>query len=178
MNSLDERQIWLDNCSQNSMPLVPLSPPRQFVKCLHSVHYSLAGRVSLGLIVLCLCLTSTTKAAENRDAIVNRLANVEVFAFGGVGFTGAISPGEKDYRLLRSQPAAEADFERLFTIGNSQAKCYALVGLRQLNPEKFKTFSASLRPSKVEVSTMHGCIMRHERMAALVERIQAGDDTK
>jgi hypothetical protein len=128
-------------------------------------------------MVIGLSLTGTTQA-ENRDAILNRLANVEVFAFGGAGFTGAISPGEKDYRLLLSQPSAEADFEKLFTVGSPEAKCYALVDLRQLNPEKFKALSASLRSSQVEVSTMHGCIMQHEMMAALVEHIQAGGYSK
>jgi hypothetical protein len=155
-----------------------VSHQKQPAKNLDCRGYSLARWISLWLLVACLSAAGMALAAEKVDSVVDRLAKVEVFAFGGVGFTGVISPGEKDYWLLRSQSTAEADFEKLFTVGSPEAKCYALVGLRQLNSEKFKALSASLRSSQIEVSTMHGCIMRHEVMAALVERIQAGDYTK
>lgn len=114
------------------------------------------------------------RSAESSSTVVDRLAKVDLFAFGGVGFTGLTSPGEKDYKLLLSSLSAEADFEKLFTSGNLQAKCYALVGIHQLNPERFKTLCASLHSSQEKVSTMQGCIMSHQTMAALVERIGAG----
>jgi glycosyltransferase A (GT-A) superfamily protein (DUF2064 family) len=140
--------------------------------------YSLARWISLWLFVACLSIAGTARAAEKADSVADRLAKVEVFAFGGVGFAGVISPGEMDYRLLLSQPSAEAHFERLFAVGNPQAKGYALVGLRHLNSERFKALAASLRSSKIAVSTMHGCLMRHETMAAILADIQAGNYSK
>jgi hypothetical protein len=152
--------------------------PKQFAKNSDFVGYFPAFQISLWLFVTCLSIASVAQAVETRDSVMNRLANVEVFAFGGVGFAGITSPGEKDYRLILADPAAETAFEKLFAIGNPQAKCYALAGLRQLNPEKFKALSASLRSSKIEVSTMRGCIMRHERMTAVLADIQAGNYSK
>lgn len=130
------------------------------------------------LVVLCLLFTVIGRSAENSQSVVDRLAKVGLFAFGGVGFANVTSPGEKDYRLLLSSPSAEADFERLFASGNPQAKCYALVGIHQLNPEKFNTLSAPLHSSKEKVSTMHGCIMSHQTMADLIGRIGAGGYSK
>lgn len=132
-------------------------------------------RISFSVFLACASAASIAQSTENLDLTIRRIAKVEVFAFGGVGFAGVISPGEKDYQLILSRPSAEADFEKLLVIGNPQAQCYALVGLRQLNPEKFfKALAASQRSSQAEVSTMHGCLMWHETMTAIVERIQAG----
>ena len=85
--------------------------------------------VNLWLVVLCLVIAGVARSAESSNAIVDCLAKVDLFAFGGVGFAGVISSGEKDYRLLLSS-SAEADFEKLLASGNPQAKCYALVGIR------------------------------------------------
>ena len=115
-----------------------------------------------------------TRASEQPDPIVNRMAEVNLFAFGGVGFAGVISQGERDYRLISSRLSAQADFEKLFAVGNLQAKCYALVAIRTLNSERFKTLSSALRRSKSEVATMHGCIMSRQTLAALIEGIATG----
>jgi hypothetical protein len=72
------------------------------------------------------------------DLPFNRLSNVDLFAFGPTGIAGVISQGEKDYRLILSRPAAMTELERLLSVGNSQAKCYALVGIRTISPSRFK----------------------------------------
>src|SRR5262249_1430887 len=102
------------------------------------------------------------------------LAKVDVFAFGGTGFARVISQGEKDYEAIFSRQSAAADFERLYATGNIQAKAYSLVGLRLLNPDKYRELSVLLRGSQTEVQTMHGCIMGHEFARAVVEQIDAG----
>jgi hypothetical protein len=108
------------------------------------------------------------------DPVFSRLTNVDHFAFGGVGFAGTTSQGEKDYLVLRTRPAARADFERLFAVGNMQAKCYALVALRELEPAKFTELSLGLRKSKDKVRTMSGCIVYEQALASVVARVQAG----
>jgi hypothetical protein len=86
------------------------------------------------LTVFCTSLLGATGAPQHKgkspDALLNRMAKVHAFAFGGVGFGFATSEGELDYRTLLARPSAREDFERLFAMGNAQAKCYALVGLR------------------------------------------------
>jgi hypothetical protein len=133
-------------------------------------------RLSLWTIIIFAWISamSVAAAAELPDPVVDRMAEVNLFAFGGVGFAGVISEGERDYRIILSRPSARADFEKLFAVGNLQAKCYALVAIRALNSEKFKTLSSSLRRSKSEVTTMHGCIMSRQTLAALIEGIAAG----
>jgi hypothetical protein len=112
--------------------------------------------------------------AGHPDEVLSRLARVEQFAFGGVGYAGVTSQGEKDYRVVLSHSSALADFEKLYSAGNLQAKSYALVGIRKLNSDRFKELSQSLRDSKDEVTTLHGCIVSHEPLGALVRQIEGG----
>jgi hypothetical protein len=98
-----------------------------------------------------------------------------MFAFGPTGYVGVISVGEKNYKLILSRPSAEADFERLVSTGNPQAKSYALVGIRVINPNRFKELSTSLRDSEEEVTTQSGCIVSNETLGKLLKRIEAGD---
>jgi hypothetical protein len=111
---------------------------------------------------------------EKLDPVLGRMAKLELFAFGGVGFAMSISDGETDFGGLLSRPSAAADFQRLFAAGNAQAKCYALVGLRQLNRQRFEALAASLRLSKSPVATAHSCLMFSVPMSEIVARIQAG----
>jgi hypothetical protein len=102
------------------------------------------------------------------------MAKSGLFAFGGVGFVMSISQGEKDFGVVLSRPSAAADFERLFAVGNAQAKCYALVGLRRLKRQRFDALAESLRLSKTPVATGHGCLMFSVPMSQMVAQIQAG----
>ena len=60
-------------------------------------------------------------------------------------------------------------------VGNPQAKSYALVGIRELNVNRFKELSHSLRNSKEVVLTQIGCISFHESFNAILNRIEAGE---
>ena len=112
--------------------------------------------------------------AQAVDADFERLSKIGVFAFGGVGFSGATSPGEKDYKAILSRPSALADFERLYSSGNMMAKCYALVGIRRLSPQRFRELAGSLHTSKEQVVTMHGCIMSQEPLSVIIKQIESG----
>lgn len=116
---------------------------------------------------------SSSHRSIRPDPIIYRLARVCEFAFGGVGFVSAISQGETDYRRILSRPSAAADFETVFAIGSRQAKCYALVGLRQLNRRRFESFAATLQSSKAEVAVARGCVEMGHPMAEIVNRIRS-----
>ncbi len=64
-------------------------------------------------------------AADLHDKTLEALLKVPQFAFGGVGFSGLTSEGEKDYNEILTWPSAETDFQKVFQLGNAQAKCYA-----------------------------------------------------
>ncbi len=114
-------------------------------------------------------------AGDATDPTLDRLSKVDIFAFGGIGYAGTISRGERDYKLIFSRTSAEADFERLFAVGNAQAKAYALVGIRALDQKRFTQISRSLRNSKEEVITESGCIVEHQPFGALLKRIAADE---
>jgi hypothetical protein len=111
---------------------------------------------------------------ETADPVFERLAKVDRFAFGGIGVAGTISQGEKDYKVILSRPSALADFERLLSTGNVQARAYALGGIRKLDGKVFKELARPLRDSKEEVVTQSGCIQFHESLGAVLKLIDTG----
>ena len=114
------------------------------------------------------------QSAHPPDAVVERLSKVGVFAFGPVAYARIISPGEKDYRTVFNRSSARADFEKLFSTGNSQAKCYALAGIHMLNPTRFQELAAPLRDSKETVTTLSGCILSREAFGDIIKQIESG----
>jgi hypothetical protein len=114
------------------------------------------------------------QTAHSSDTVVERLAKIGIFAFGPTGYAGAISAGEKDYRTILNRSSALEDFEKLYSTGNLQAKCYALVGIRRLDPTRFKELVRPLRDSKETVITMSGCIMSHETLGDVIKQIESG----
>jgi hypothetical protein len=108
------------------------------------------------------------------DAVVERLAKVGVFAFGPVGFAAITSPGETDYRTVFNRSSALEDFEKLYSTGNLQAKCYALVGIHRLNPTRFRELIRPLLDSKETVNTMTGCILSREAFGNVIKQIESG----
>jgi hypothetical protein len=108
------------------------------------------------------------------DVVLERFAKVQRFAFGPTGYAGAISTGERDYRIVLARSSAQPDFERLFAEGNVQAKSYALVGIHKLNPIRFRELARVSNSSKEIVATMKGCIVSHERFTSIIKRIESG----
>lgn len=126
------------------------------------------------ILVLLFSVVGAAHSQASPDETVDRLAKVDVFAFGPVGYAGIISQGEKDYLSIQSRHSAAEDFERLFKIGNPAAKCYALVALRWLNPRRFAELAASLHNSEEKVTIAEGCLISHERLSKLVAGIETG----
>ena len=114
------------------------------------------------------------QSAHPPDAVVERLAKTGVFAIGPVGLARITSPGEQDYRTLLNRSAALPSFERLYAIGNLQAKCYALVGIHRLNPARFAELVESLRDSKETVTTISGCVMSGQALGNVIKQIESG----
>ena len=103
-----------------------------------------------------------------------RLITVKEFAFGGVGFAGTTSEGEKALRMILASTNALSLFRSALSKGSSEAKLYALCGLRQLDRPSLEKESTALVKADLEVTTMSGSIVRHERAATVVKRIAAG----
>ena len=110
------------------------------------------------LAALLIVLSAVGHSQDAHVTAIQHIAQATVFAFGGIGFAGTISDGEKDYWVIRHQPIVDAlaSFEKLYLTGNPQAKSYALVGIRRINGERFKEIFQSLKDSKEEVTTEEG----------------------
>lgn len=129
----------------------------------------------ISILAVSLMFVSIAHAGESVDPVMDRLAKADRFALGGTGYAGVISQGEKDYRVILARPSAEADFEKLFAVGNPQGKSYALVGIRALDLSRFKQVSVPVRDSTEEVITQSGCIVYHVSLGVVLRRITAGD---
>lgn len=128
----------------------------------------------LWIVLTVLLLAASAQAQQPADVVIERLAGVHHFAFGGVGIAGTTSPGERDYKVVLARSSAMADFKRLFSIGNPQAKAYALVGIRTLNPRRYRELSRKFYDSKENVSTMRGCLISTESVASVLKQIEDG----
>jgi hypothetical protein len=72
--------------------------------------------------------------AYSSDSL-ERLASIRDLAFGGIGVAGITSQRELAFRDILGRSTAENDFLTLLDSGNAQARCYALVALRSINPK-------------------------------------------
>jgi len=137
---------------------------------------SKVDRMRLLAATLIAFLGSVAFSQETHSVAMQRIENANVFAFGGIGYAGVTSQGENDFRVILSQPAsvAEADFERIYTSGNSEAKSYALAGIRELDRARFKELLESLRGSNEKVVTMEGCIVEDRPLLRVAQDINSG----
>jgi hypothetical protein len=129
-----------------------------------------------GILVFLLLFTLGAFSQAPPSDPVQRLEAASFFAFGGVGFAGTVSPGEKDFSavLALAPEAALKQFEEVYARGNPQGKSYALVGIRRLAPERFATLRQSLGSGTEKVETMTGCIADRNSLAKVVEGIANG----
>jgi hypothetical protein len=124
--------------------------------------------------LLFLALFLAVPQATQPDAVLVRLAKVELFGLGPTGYVGVTSAGEKDFRTVQARSSAATDFEKLFAEGNIQAKSYALVGIQKLNPTRFKELARPLLDSKESVTTIEGCIISDEPFTYILKQIGSG----
>lgn len=114
-------------------------------------------------------------ASAGEPAAVEKLAKTPLFAFGGIGFAGTTSDGEIAFHKVFASESAEGDFLHLLKSGNSQANCYALVGLRLKNRAVYQEQVTAFISSKRVVQTCAGCVMAKLPMSSVVAGIQRGD---
>ena len=77
-------------------------------------------------------------------------------------------------KLILSSAFPIKRFESLYKVGNPQAKCYALVGISILRPDRFQDLALTLNRDKTEVITQRGCIVSHLTIGEVVTQIGDG----
>ena len=100
-----------------------------------------------------------------------KLANIDLFAVGGVGFAGETSHGEAMTVELAREPGAVAAFEQLLASDNRAAGLYAYWALRTLDPKLAAKHRARLAQDTTVVHAMAGCIGYDETTSKLIAEI-------
>ena len=130
-----------------------------------------------GLLLLPLLLL---RAAEERpreydDVDVQRLLHVPFLAFGGVGIAGRTSDGEAAFGAIVRKKDSIRFFIAAFEYGDAPARCYALIALREMDPEIFRQSLGRVRknPPK-KIMMMHGCVISTAKPETVYAAIEAG----
>lgn len=97
------------------------------------------------------------------------------FRAGPVGYAGVISEEEGALHNLLSSPNAPHELRQLTSEATVAGQLYALWGLAVLGDEKFDELAAARASDTSNVDTQSGCIVGHEAVALIVERIRRGE---
>jgi len=127
----------------------------------------------LFLIAFAFLLTCSATWAGDKAAS-KTLAEIPLFAFGGIGVAGTTSNGEVAFHNVLASENAAADFAQILKTGTPQAQCYALVGLRLKDRAAFDEQIKHFVSSKQEVQTCAGCMMSKQPMSSVVANIKKG----
>lgn len=102
---------------------------------------------------------------------VRELATVHVFSTGGIGIRGITSKEELAYRAVLRRPDARKTFHEILQTGTPAAQLYALCGLRAVASSEFETAASNLASSELNVTTIHGCIIKSEPLSRVIQRL-------
>ena len=125
---------------------------------------------TLSTFLLLLTWAVTTHAAD----ALKTLSSIHDFAFGGIGVAATTSEGEVVFREIYNRPSAKDDFLELLNSGNPQAKCYALVALRSLDPQIYSSKIEKYKKDKTNVTTIGGCMIAVLPRSSVATNIEAG----
>lgn len=112
---------------------------------------------------------------EYYDPDVQRLMAVQAFAFGPTGFKRELSTGEQAFSAIVKKKEAIRCLLQVYDHGTAEAKCYALVGLREFSAELYVSTASSFRLDEMpEVRTIDGEAIKPVPTTKILEKIQQG----
>ena len=111
---------------------------------------------------------------NNAAAEPKSLAEVEEFAFGGIGVAGTESQGERLFRGVMQEPDGVTTFKNILSNGTPAAKLYALCGIRLLSEKDLAAAAEPSLKSNEMVTTIGGCMISKQRVADIARRIIDG----
>jgi hypothetical protein len=107
----------------------------------------------------------------------SQLANAKSFSFFATVTTGRVVSGTKAFSQVLHRPSPVLCFKQLITTGNSQAKMYAMLGLRQLDRTQFDIELERLKKQSFAVvilATAEQGTLQTERSSTLLKQIADG----
>lgn len=131
--------------------------------------------VFLALCFVSLVATAAEHPKEYYDPDVQRLMNVQGFAFGPTGPVNARSAGEQAFAAILQKPQAIRCMLQVFDHGTAEAKCYALVALREYSTDLFVSAASSFRLDQMpEVRIIEGETIRPAPATKVIDDIRRG----
>lgn len=119
-------------------------------------------------VILFAILATTALATEGEKP------RATFFAFGGVGFAGAISSGERYFQeILKSEDPAEG-FAEWYEKGNNAEKAYCMVGFFYFDRQRYETIKKQYIDKEVTIPEMNGCLVLTLPLQQLIARIETG----
>ena len=126
-------------------------------------------------ILVLLALEGTTRSgATEPGGAEAALEKASMFALGGIGVAGTMSPGERALREIFATRDAVARMERLLTTATPAGQLYALLGLRLKERALYNRVVQQLRPNDAKVETARGCNLSQDSFGDLVKEIERG----
>jgi hypothetical protein len=113
--------------------------------------------------------------SETARALVKELAGVKVFSLGGVGYVNSIPEREDWFFAILSSRHSDQSFRELFEQGSTEAKVYALAGLRLTDMKGFKECAGVFVSKGSDVWAQRGCIGRTRTAAEVVANFENGE---
>jgi hypothetical protein len=137
---------------------------------LFLIIWSLAGLLCQGH---CFAADSTGHPQPSQK-VCEQFRSVTIFTFGGVGPLGSMSDEEQCFRTIATSSNALQLFTTTLTNGTTEARLYALCGIRMLAPQTFDSQAAPVVAANKPVTIMEGCLLSHEGASNIVVRIKEG----
>jgi hypothetical protein len=145
--------------------------------------FQLASAVAGGLVLLMSCAHRPNPPSQDPPVhktslgiqeSIRQLSYAQTFSFDGIGFAGNISPSENAFFNIYRSPGASDHFSEVFARGTSEGKIYSLVGLYELDRERFDELTKNPIKLPNRVSTMSGCIVFQRSGDDFVDWINEG----
>jgi hypothetical protein len=127
-----------------------------------------------GLLCQCHCFADSTEHLQPSQKVYEQFRSIKTFTFGGVGPLGSMSDEEQCFRAVATSSNALQLFMTTLTNGTTEARIYALCGIRILAPHTFDLQAAPAVAENKRVTIMEGCFLSHERASNVVVRIKEG----
>jgi hypothetical protein len=117
---------------------------------------------------------SPAEPALTLKTAVQSLKDADMFATGGVGFAGTLTPATKAYYYLLTHPKGKEAFRGLLSAPRPATQMFALAGLSILAPEEAEKSYPAYLSSKTLVKTANGCEMGTEPVSQIEEQARKG----
>lgn len=103
-----------------------------------------------------------------------KLLSTKIFAFGGVGFAGTTSEGEKAFHTVAASTNALELFTAVLKNGTREGQMYGLCGIRSISRQSFDAHARALASADTRIMMMSGCLASEESLSSVIARLAAG----